>query len=95
MHDNVFALRVAGAVAPPPEIAQAPSSGISTADWDLLFGAVEARLSAIADDLLDASDGLPARDATAVAQVSMRECVAALQQLHSMLADERQQHERR
>ncbi len=89
---NVVALKPAHAVTPPPECAGNASAAIPSPDWDLLFKAVEARLGAVAGALLDGQDGLPRPGATVVAQVAMRECVAALQQLHRTLGDERRQH---
>lgn len=90
-YNNVVALRLVGAVAPLPEPAESASSGISTLDWDLLFEAVEARLGSIADALLGEHDGLLRSGSAGVAQSSVRECVAALQQLHGSLTDERRQ----
>lgn len=93
-YNNVVALRLSGAVVALPEPAGSASPGICTPDWDLLFEAVEARLGSIANLLPGGQDGLPRSGSAVVAQVAIRECVAALQQLHGTLADERRQHHR-
>ena len=91
-HNKVAASKVADTVAPRSERAVIAGAGVSIADWDLLFAAVNARLSAIAGDLLDANNGLRGHESTVAAQVAMRECVEALQQLHGVLSAERRQH---
>lgn len=64
------------------------SSDVAIGDWDTLFSAVEARLTATVDELIAA---LPATSASTCAnqvRVSVLECVAALHQLHSTVAHE-------
>lgn len=90
-YNNVVALRSSNAVAPAPELAGNPSSGIATLDWDLLFDAVTARLGSIADALLGGQDGLLRSEPAVIAQAAIQECVAALQQLHGTLTEERRQ----
>lgn len=67
------------------------SSGISTVDWDLLFEAVESRLSAISTGAFDDRHTVARCDTSVSAQDAIAECVTALRQLHQMLAGERQQ----
>ena len=68
--------------------ADSGASDVAIADWDTLFSAVEARLTATVDELIAA---LPATSASTCAnqvRISVLECVAALHQLHSTMAHE-------
>ena len=67
--------------------------GLSIGDWDLLFEAVETRLSGI----VVRAPHVPGREPQRIgddgaAQGAVQECVAALRQLHGVLADERARH---
>ena len=69
------------------------SSDIVLGDLDALFCAVTARLRRIADGSTDAG-AAPAIDANDRMRSSVLECVAALDQLHAMLAHEVERRQR-
>ena len=62
-------------------------SGVSIGDWDELFVAVEASLRQLAARRVAAVSGFPSEDAAGRIEADMRECMVALDQLHTTLAD--------
>lgn len=68
---------------------------ISTDDWDILFRAVEERLRLSVGARLASPAQAPAqaRDAAGRVQAIVLECVAELEKLHSVLKQERRQHD--
>ena len=61
----------------------------SVQDWDMMFRAVEERLSSAVGKVLVATPGLEPQTAAALVQTIVLECVAALDQLHAALTHER------
>lgn len=74
-------------------LAQAQQDAISldasVHDWDLMFRAVEDRLSSAVGQVLVATPGLEPQTATVLVQTIVLECVTALGQLHEALTQER------
>ena len=68
-------------------VARLPSN-VAIGDWDDLLAAVKARLRLIVGEVRVATVEPPLRDTVAWVQDSVLECVAALDQLHSTLANE-------
>lgn len=64
---------------------------IATADWDILFRAVEERLRLSVGERLAATARAQPRDAAGRVQAIVLECVAALDKLHIALKQERHQ----
>ena len=58
-------------------------------DWDLMFCAVEDRLSSAVGKVLYATPGMELHAETAMLQTIVLECVTALSQLHQALTQER------
>ncbi len=58
-------------------------------DWDLMFCAVEDRLSSAVGKVLYATPGMELHAETAMLQTIVLECVTALSQLHEALTQER------
>ena len=92
-HDHAEPERATQALSEPdPGMPYSPAdsgaSDVAIGDWDTLFSAVEARLTATVGELIAA---LPATSASTCAnqvRVSVLECVAALHQLHATMAHE-------
>ena len=59
-------------------------------DWDLLFGAVRERLRRLAQECPPAAPGGQPQDAVRHIQDGVTDCVAALDQLQRMLAQEQE-----
>lgn len=70
------------------------SLNASVQDWDMMFRAVEERLSSAVGKVLVATPGLEPQTAAVLVQTIVLECVTALGQLHVALAQERGQRER-
>lgn len=74
-------------------LAQAQQNAISldasVEDWDLMFRAVEERLSSAVGKVLVATPGLEPQTAAVLVQTIVLECVTALGQLHEALTQER------
>lgn len=74
-------------------LAQAQQDAISlnasVEDWDLMFRAVEDRLSSAVGKVLVATPGLEPQTAAVLVQTIVLECVTALGQLHEALTQER------
>lgn len=75
-------------------IESAPTQGgaplnIPVEDWDILFRAVEERLTRMVDERHAATDHSGMHDMRGSARETVLECVAALDQLHAALAHER------
>lgn len=78
-----------GARAAPPAV----PSGIASEDWDCLFGAVVARLSATAmTERPGAAFAAQPQDQAGRIQTIVRECVVALTRLHAMQPLQRVEH---
>jgi len=67
---------------------------IATADWDILFRAVEERLRLSVGERLAATARAQPRDAAGRVQAIVLECVAALDKLHIALKQERHQRDK-
>lgn len=65
------------------------SADLSVGDWDMLFDAVKDRIRSIVGEQPLLSYELPAHDIALRVRASVLECVAALDQLHTMLMQER------
>lgn len=65
------------------------SLNASVQDWDMMFRAVEERLSSAVGKVLVATPGLEPRTAAVLVQTIVLECVTALGQLHTALTLER------
>lgn len=80
------------------ELAHAQQGAISldasVQDWDMMFRAVEERLTSAVGKVLVATPGLEPQTAAVLVQTIVLECVAALGQLHVALAQERGQRKR-
>jgi hypothetical protein len=63
---------------------------ISIEDWDLLFHSVQWRLGAAVDVRLASAPALQADDRAGPVQVTVLECISAMEQLHTALMIERQ-----
>lgn len=61
----------------------------SVQDWDMMFRAVEERLSSAVGKVLVATPGLEPQTAAVLVQTIVLECVSALGQLHVALTQER------
>ncbi len=76
-------------------LAQAQQAAISlddsVHDWDMMFRAVKARLTAAVGQVLVATPGLQPQVAAVLVQTVVLECVSALSQLHASLTQERGQ----
>lgn len=66
----------------------------SVHDWDMMFHAVEDRLTSAVGKVLVSTPGLEPQSAAMLVQTIVLECVTALGQLHQALALERRQRER-
>lgn len=66
----------------------------SVQDWNMMFRAVEDRLTTAVGKVLVATPGLAPKTAAVLVQTIVLECVTALGQLHQALALERSQRER-
>lgn len=66
-------------------------SELSISEWDDLFDAVQARLSASVGELFAQTPGLQSQDVANRVQAVVLECVGALDQLHAALNREREQ----
>ena len=64
------------------------SSDVAISDWDELFSAVEARLTATVGELFAVLPGTSASVCANRIRISVLECVAALHQLHSTVTHE-------
>ena len=73
----------------------AQTSDINPADWDALFHAITARLEACSGPASLAHLPEHMLGVTVSLQVTVRECVASLNRLHSELVRERQQRQQR
>ncbi|MDO8252943.1 MAG: hypothetical protein Q7T78_24920 [Rhodoferax sp.] len=65
-----------------------PASDIAIEDFDVLIGAVKARLRQAAGECAASTTDPQTRDAVVRVQDSVLECVAALDQLHTTLTNE-------
>jgi hypothetical protein len=65
------------------------SLNASVQDWDMMFRAVEERLSSAVGKVLVATPGLEPQTAAVLVQTIVLECVTALGQLHTALTLER------
>lgn len=76
-------------------LAQAQQAAISlddsVHDWDMMFRAVKARLTAAVGQVLVATPGLQPQVTAVLVQTVVLECVSALSQLHASLTQERGQ----
>lgn len=71
-----------------------PAQRLAIADWDLMFGAVRARLIHVAGERLGQGPDMPQQSAELSAsgvQAVVLDCVRALDQLHAALREERSQ----
>lgn len=69
------------------------SSGISSAEWDMLFRAVEERLKRSVNERLAETAQAQPQGATSRVQTIVLECVEELDKLHTALKQERCQHD--
>ena len=75
-------------------VAGGGSADVAISDWDELFSAVEARLTATVGELLAVLPETSASMSANRIHTSVLECVAALHQLHSTVAHELARRER-
>ena len=76
---------------PGPDAIFKSHANISPEDWDVLFGAIQARLEHCVGDALSRSSELPPHDRHTLTKAAVLDCVGAMKQLHAALTLERQQ----